>query len=709
MVHRSLVLAFLAVLAWGAGLPPPAAAETGYDLWLRYTPVPDAALCDSYRRSASSVVVTIDSPTGRAIADELRRGLEGMLGAPIRVSARIERDGAILVGTPAASRLIAGFGWADRLERAGHEGFVIRSAFAEGRRVTVIASRGESGALHGAFHFLRLLQTRQPIEQLDIVERPRVGLRLLNHWDNLDGSIERGYAGRSLWDWARLPKVLDPRLRDYARANASIGINGTVLNNVNANPRSLTRPYLEKAAAIASVLRPYGIRIFLSANFAAPRLLGKLPTADPLDPRVAAWWRAKAVEIYSLVPDFGGFLVKANSEGQPGPQDYGRTHADGANVLADALAPHGGVVMWRAFVYSEKVDPDRVKRAYMEFVPLDGRFRDNVIVQVKNGPLDFQPREPFSPLFGATPRTPLMAELQVTQEYLGHSNHLVYLGTMWEEFFRADTYASGPGSTVARVVDGTVHRYRRTGIAGVANTGSDTNWTGHHFGQANWYSYGRLAWNPDLSAAAIADEWIPMTWSDAPRVRETIRSIMLGSREALVDYSMPLGLHHLIGGDHYAPMPENPDPRREDWSAIYYHRADRNGIGFDRTRRGSGAVDQYRKPLSDRFDDPATCPENLLLWFHRLPWDHTLRSGGTLWEGLVRHYGRGVASARSMLSAWEGLRGEVDPERFEAVLGKLRIQASDAEAWRDKCLRYFQQFSGRPLPGEAPPGPRQER
>ncbi len=697
MVQRSLAVAFLVALAWGAGLPPPATAETGYDLWLRYTPVQDAALRDAYRRSASSVVMTLGSPTGRAIADELKRGLEGMLGAPIRVSARIEREGAVLVGTPAASRLIAGFGWADRLERAGNEGFVIRSAFAEGRRVTVIASLGETGALHGAFHFLRLLQTRQPIEPLDIVERPRIGLRLLNHWDNLDGSIERGYAGRSLWDWARLPDVVDPRLRDYARANASIGINGTVLNNVNANPQSLTRPYLEKAAAIASVLRPYGIRIFLSANFAAPRLIGRLPTADPLDPRVAAWWRAKAVEVYGLIPDFGGFLVKANSEGQPGPQDYGRTHADGANVLADALAPHGGVVMWRAFVYSEKVDPDRVKRAYMEFVPLDGRFRDNVIVQVKNGPLDFQPREPFSPLFGAMPRTPLMAELQVTQEYLGHSNHLVYLGTMWEEFFRSDTYAAGPGSTVARVVDGTVHRYRRTGIAGVANTGSDQNWTGHHFGQANWYAYGRFAWNPDLAAAAIADEWIQMTWSHAPRVRETIRSIMLGSREALVDYSMPLGLHHLIGGDHYAPMPENPDPRREDWSAIYYHRADRNGIGFDRTRRGSGAVDQYHKPLSDRFDNLATCPENLLLWFHRLPWDHRLRSGGTLWEGLVRHYDRGVASARSMVSAWEGLRGEIDPERFEAVLGKLRIQAADAEAWRHKCLRYFQQFSGRPI------------
>ena len=499
MAQRSLGLVLLLALAAGTGVPAAARAETGYDLWLRYTPIRDAALRDSYRRTASSVVVTLNSPTGRVIGEELRRGLEGMLGAPIRVSARIERDGAVLVGTPAASPLIAGFGWADRFELAGDEGFVIRSAFAEGRPVTVIASRGEAGALHGAFHFLRLLQTRQPTAPLDIVERPRVELRLLNHWDNLDGTIERGYAGRSLWDWGQLPAIVDPRLKDYARANASIGINGTVLNNVNANPQSLTRPYLEKAAAIAAVFRPYGIRVYLSANFSAPRILGNLPTADPLDPRVAAWWRLKAVEIHGLIPDFGGFLVKANSEGQPGPQDYGRTHADGANVLADAVSPHGGVVMWRAFVYSEKVDPDRVKRAYLEFVPLDGRFRDNVIVQVKNGPLDFQPREPFSPLFGAMPRTPLMAELQVTQEYLGHSNHLVYLAPMWEEFLDADTYAAGRGSTVARVVDGSVHGYRRTGMAGVANTGRDVNWTGHHFGQANWYAYGRLAWNPDLA------------------------------------------------------------------------------------------------------------------------------------------------------------------------------------------------------------------
>jgi len=525
--------------------------------------------------------------------------------------------------------------------------------------------------------------------------------RLLNHWDNLDGSIERGYAGPSLWAWAELPGVVDPRVEEYARANASIGINGTVLNNVNANPQSLTAPYLEKAAALARVLRPYGIRVYLSANFAAPRTTGGLSTADPLDPAVARWWRGKADEIYRLIPDFGGFLVKANSEGQPGPQDYQRTHADGANVLADAVAPHGGIVMWRAFVYSAEVDPDRVKRASLEFVPLDGRFRDNVVVQVKNGPLDFQPREPFSPLFGAMPRTPLMAELQITQEYLGQSTHLVYLAPMWKEFLDADTYAAGPGSLVSKVVDGTLHNYRLTAIAGVANTGRDENWTGHDFGQANWYAFGRLAWSPDLTAEAIAGEWIRMTWSREPAVISAISSIMLGSRETYVDYTMPLGLHHLIGGDHYAPMPENPDPRRADWSAIYYHRADASGIGFDRTRRGSGAVDQYRPPLNERFNDPATCPENLLLWFHRLPWDHRLASGRTLWDGLVDHYTRGAEAARQMEARWAGLSGKVDDDRHRAVLAKLGQQAADAVAWRDKCLRYFQQFSKRPMTGRS--------
>lgn len=387
----------------------------------------------------------------------------------------------------------------------------------------------------------------------------------------------------------------------------------------NANPQSFSASYLEKAAALARVFRPYGIRVYLSANFAAPRLLGGLPTADPLDPAVAKWWREKAGEIYRLVPDFGGFLVKANSEGQPGPQDYGRTHADGANVLADAVAPHGGIVMWRAFVYDADVDPDRVKRAYKAFVPLDGRFRDNVFVQVKNGPLDFQPREPFHPLFGAMPRTPLMAELQITQEYLGHSDHLVYLAPMWKEFLDADTYTKGPGSLVAHVIDGTIHGSQRTGIAGVVNTRRDLNWCGHQFAQANWYAYGRLAWDPGLGAETIAEEWIRMTWTRAPEVVPTIRAMMLGSRETFVRYTMPLGLHHLIGSNHYAPMPENADRRRADWSAVYYHRADASGIGYDRTRKGSGAVDQYRSPLREQWSDSATTPSQLLLWFHRLP------------------------------------------------------------------------------------------
>ncbi|MPY91073.1 MAG: alpha-glucuronidase [Luteitalea sp.] len=673
-------------------------AEPGYDLWLRYVAVEDADLRTAYRKSVSAIVVSQRSASGRVMATELQRGLEGLLGAQPRLAESVETPGTLVVGTPASSPLIADLGWAAQLARAGDEGYVIQSTTLNRHAATVIASEGEIGALYGVFHFLRLIQTRQPIAALDVVQRPRIERRLLNHWDNLDGSIERGYAGQSLWAWDELPDRVDPRAEDYARANASIGINGTVINSVNADPKSFTTPYLEKAAALADACRPYGLRVYLSANFAAPKILGRVPTADPLDPAVARWWREKATEIYRLIPDFGGFLVKANSEGQPGPQEYDRTHADGANVLADAVRPHGGIVMWRAFVYDEDVDPDRVKRAYLELVPLDGRFRDNVLVQVKNGPLDFQPREPFHPLFGAMPRTPLMAELQITQEYLGHSTHLVYLAPMWKEFFDADTYAAGPGSPVSRVIDGTLQDYRRTGIAGVANTGSDDNWTGHHFGQANWYAYGRLAWNPDLGAGEIAQEWIEMTWSHAPDVVATIRSIMLDSHEALVNYTMPLGLHHLIGGDHYAPMPENPDPRRADWSAIYYHRADASGIGFDRTSRGSGAVDQYRSPLREQWSDPSATPEKLLLWFHRLPWDHRLSSGRTLWDELVRHYAKGAEEARGLEARWAALRGRVDDERHEAVLEKLRRQVEDAARWRDKCLRYFQQFSKGALP-----------
>ena len=696
-VKSALALAFLLVLPTGI-----ARAETGYDLWLRYVPIGDAGLRDTYRSAVTALVAPDTSATARLTRTELQRGVKGLLGIDIPVVPSASVQGAVVVGTSKSIPAIAGLAWNADLDRASSEGYVIRSTTIDRRRVTVIASVSDVGALRGAFHFLRLIQTRQSLDRLDLVERPRIARRLLNHWDNLDGTIERGYAGSSLWAWNELPGRVDPRIEDYARANASLGINGTVLNNVNAHPDLLTKPYLAKVAAIADTLRPFGIRVYLSANFAAPRTLGGLPKADPLDASVSRWWRDKATEIYTLIPDFGGFLVKANSEGQPGPQDYKRTHADGANMLADAVAPHGGIVMWRAFVYDETVDPDRIKRAYLEFTPLDGRFRDNVIVQVKNGPLDFQPREPFSPLFGAMPRTPVMAELQITQEYLGHSNHLVYLAPMWKEALDADTFAAGPGSTVSRVVDGTLHGYRLTAIAGVANTGRDTNWTGHHFGQANWYAYGRLAWNHGLSADAIAREWIEMTWGPstrlraghAPEVRDTLEKMMLDSRELLVDYSMPLGLHHLIGGDHYEPMPENPDPRRADWSAIYYHRAARDGIGFDRTPRGSNAVGQYRSPLREQWADPATTPERFLLWFHRLPWDFRLRSGRTLWEGLVDHYTRGAAGARSMISQWESLRGHIDSERHAAVLVKLQRQADDAAAWRDKCLKYFQQFSG---------------
>jgi alpha-glucuronidase len=685
-----------ALIAVGMALAVSLRAETGHDLWLRYVPMTDPVERASYRRSTTAIIISERSPTGVVIASELGQGLRGLLGVNVPRVERPRSDGAVIVGTPTTSPLVATLGWTDTLKRLGDEGYVIRAANVGGHAATVIASTGEAGALYGAFHFLRLIQTRLPLADLDIVERPRLERRLLNHWDNLDGSIERGYAGKSFF-W---PNHVDQRLVDYARANASIGINGTVINSVNANPQSLSRPLLEKAAAIARVLRPYSIRVYLAANFAAPKMLGSLATDDPLDPAVARWWRAKADEIYGLIPDFGGFVVKANSEGQPGPQDYGRTHADGANVLADAVESHGGIVMWRAFVYDEKVDPDRVKRAYTEFVPLDGRFRENVFAQVKNGPLDFQPREPFHPLFGAMPKTPLMAELQITQEYLGQSNHLVYLAPMWKEFLDADTYSKGSGSSVAKVIEGPalssvgepVEGQPRTGIAGVANTGSDVNWTGHDFAQANWYAFGRLAWNPALSAGAIADDWIRMTWGEAPELVATIRSIMLDSRETFVRYTMPLGLHHLIGGDHYAPMPENTDPSRADWSATYYHHADASGIGYDRTRRGSGAVDQYRSPLRELWSDPATTPDELLLWFHRLPWDYRTKSGRTLWDELVRSYGLGADEARGFETRWMTMHGKIDEERYQAVLAKLHRQAEDAAAWRDKCVRYFQTF-----------------
>ncbi len=481
-------------------------AEDGYRLWLRYAKVQDKALRDGYRSGISSIVAQGNTETERILTQELQRGLEGMLDTTIPTTASV-KEGALVVGTPETSPFVSGLNWNEEISHLGPEGYLIRSCVLEGRRVTIIASQSPIGCLYGAFHLLRLIGTHQVIGHLNIAEKPHIHRRILDHWDNLDGTIERGYAGKSLWKWDKLPGRVDSRVTDYARACASIGLNGAVLNNVNADPRLLTTPYLEKAAALARALWPYGIRVYLSANFGAPKAVGGLPTADPLNPAVEKWWQAKADEIYGLIPDFGGFLVKANSEGQPGPQDYHRTHAQGANLLARVLAPHGGVVMWRAFVYDDKVDADRIKRAYKEFKPLDGKFDPNVFVQVKNGPLDFQPREPFSPLFGAMPKTPLAAELEVTQEYLGQSTHLVYLAPMWKEFLDSDTYAKDPGSTVEKVVDGTLEDHADSAIAGVANTGDDRNWCGHPFAAANWYAFGHLAWNPSLSAESIAEEW----------------------------------------------------------------------------------------------------------------------------------------------------------------------------------------------------------
>jgi alpha-glucuronidase len=648
----------------------------------------------AYRRRLQHVLVEGASPTADVIRGELGAALDGLLGASPPVSREELADHALVIGTPANSPVVRNLGWTADLTAAGPEGYVIREATVAGRPVIAVASEGEIGALYGMFHLLRVIQTGEPLERLDVRERPKVQLRLLNHWDNLDGSIERGYAGRSLWQWEELPGTTSGRYVDYARANASIGINGSVVNSVNANPLSLTPAYLAKAAALADLWRPYGVRLYLSANFAAPIRIGGLKTADPLDRGVADWWKAKADEIYTLIPDFGGFTVKANSEGQPGPKDYGRNHAEGANVLADALAPHDGNVIWRAFIYDEDVDADRAKRAYIEFMRLDGQFRPNVAIQVKNGAIDFQPREPFHPLFGAL-KTPVIAEIQATQEYLGQARHLVYLGTMWQEFLESDTHAAGPGSTVGRAIEGDIHPYHITGIVSVVNPGLDTNWCGHHFSQSNWYASGRLAWDHQLTAARIADEWTRMTFGNDPVTVETIRTMMMSSHETFVKYTMPIGLHHLIGGDHYAPMPENARSRRDDWTATYYHQAAADGIGFDRTMRGTRAVGQYFRPVRDLFDNIETCPEKFLLWFHRCGWDHRLRSGQTLWDALCETYFEGAREAAALETTWRSLDGRVDARRHREVAERLAIQVAHAAEWRDHILRYFQTFSKR--------------
>ena len=547
----------------------------------------------------------------------------------------------------------------------------------------IISSPSDAGLLYASYHLIRMNETGEINSDINIKESPSYDIRVLNHWDNPDGTIERGYAGESLWKWEELPGVVSERYQQYARANASIGINGTVLNNVNASPSILTSEYLEKVKVLADIFRPYGIKVYLSVNFATPMVIGNLKTADPLDNDVKIWWKKKADEIYSIIPDCGGFRVKANSEGQPGPSDYDRTHAQGANMLADALKPHGGIIMWRAFVYSPE-DADRAKQAYNEFKPLDGKFNDNVIIQIKNGPIDFQPREPYSPLFGSMPSSKTMVEFQITQEYLGFSNHLVYLAPMWKEFFQFVPYNS------------------LNAIAGVANTGSVENWCGHHFAQSNWYAFGRLAWNPELTSEEIAEEWIKQTFSKEKIFINPVRDFMMESREAAVNYMMPLGLHHIFAwGHHYGPEPWcEIEGARPDWMPSYYHNASQNGIGFDRSSQGSNAVSQYPTELKSLYDNLKTCPDEYLLWFHYVPWNHKMQSGNTLWKELCLRYNKGIETISKFYKVWEKQKEFIDQERFESVNSKLEIQLNDAIWWRDACLLYFSEFSGKPIPPE---------
>lgn len=607
-----------------------AKAEDGHRLWLRYNPVHTAL-----------VEAPAGSPTISIAQGELEKYYQGS-----HVILRLDPS------------------------MPDNEGFVMNG---NDDQLTITA-RHDIGLLYGAYEALRLQATDMPVK--DEKQEPKFKLRLLNHWDNLDGSIERGYAGESIFEWFKLDEQL---IRDYARANASIGINGSVLNNVNASPKMLTKPYLKEVKKIADILRPYGIRVFLSINFATPMALGQTTTADPKDASVRRWWKGKAKEIYKLIPDFGGFLVKANSEGQPGPGDYHRTHADGANMLAEALEPYQGIVMWRCFVYgANHKGEDRVKQAVSEFKPLDGKFHKNVILQTKNGPLDFQPREAYSPVFDQISKTPNMVELQITQEYLGQSLHLVYLAPMWKEFFQY------------------VEPNWLAGIAGVANIGKDTNWCGHHFSQANWYAFGRLAWDPSLSSEKIAREWLEQTFSIDENFVFLMSTVMEESRETCVNYMMPLGLHHIFKFDHhYGPEPDGFKAEYPlEWCPVYYHKADKNGIGFDRSSTGTDAVSQYREPYASMYDKVETCPENLLLWFHHVPWNYKMKDGSTLWESLQYHYNQGVIMTETYENLWHNkMRAYVDEQRWREVDERLQIQVKNAKEWRDVCLGYFGQFA----------------
>ncbi len=673
--------------------------EDGSELWLRYRKVPVPGCLSEYQAAITQIVKAGSSATLQAAQSELVKGLSGLTGKTIPVNDQPSSDGAVVLGTPASSTLVSSLSLGTSLTAVGNEGYLVKATTVGGKAAIVVAANTDVGVLRGSFALLRQLQMHHTLQGLSLSESPKIQRRILDHWDNLDGTVERGYAGKSLWNWGSLPGTISQRYIDYARANASIGINGVVLNNVNASAQFLTSQNLDKVAALATAFRPYGITVYLSAQFASPVQLGGLSTADPLNASVKQWWVTQVNTIYQKIPDFGGFLVKAGSESQPGPGDYGRTHADGANMLAAAVTPHGGIVMWRAFVYTDN-GSDRIGQAYNEFKPLDGKFSSGVVVQVKNGPLDFQPREPFHQLFGAMPSTPLGLELQITKEYLGEDTHLVYLGPLYEEVLKSDTYAKGQGSTVARVIDGTTHGYTTTAMAGVANIGTDTNWTGSHFNQANWYVFGRMAWDPDATAQNIADEWVRQTFTNDPAFVTPVTTIMMGSRQMAVNYMTPIGLAHQMATDnHYGPGPWVSNLSQADWNPVYFAKADANGIGFDRTSTGSNTLSQYFATVRDKFASKTTIPDDFLLFFQHMGWDNTLSSSGrTIWNELVYRYSYGVDQVSTMRNSWTSVQGYIDAKRYTDVSGFMQIQHYEARWWRDACLQYFASVSKHTIP-----------
>jgi alpha-glucuronidase len=663
-----------------------ALADDGYRLWLKYDLIHNQKQLIEYKRFTNFILNDFtENEILNSAKKELELGVLGLLGRKIATKQTLKKGEATnskwagIIFSKDADILKDGF-------RIQHSGSHI-----------IVSASTDSGILYGTFELLRQMQIGNSLTNINVESAPKIGLRMLNHWDNVLGTIERGYAGSSLWKWYELPETIDPRYTEYARANASIGINAVSVNNVNASPRFVTNEYIKKVKALADVFRPYGIRVFLSLNFASPKVVGKLKTTDPLDPQVIAFWKQKTDEIYAQIPDFGGFLVKANSEGEPGPQEYGRNHADGANMLAKLTKPYNGIVIWRAFVYSPDPKGDRFKEAFNDFVPLDGKFDENVIVQVKNGPIDFQAREPFHPLFGAMLKTTLAMEFQITQEYLGQSTNLVFLPTLFKECLESDTYANGEGSTVAKIISPTINKLSM--IAGVANTGSDRNWTGHFMSQANWYGFGRLAWNTNITATQIADEWIKMTLTRNESAVKTIKDILLQSRETYVDFTEPLGLIHMMGqGIHFGPEPWLEKSQRPDWTSIYYHRADSTGLGFDRTITGSNALGLYKPEVQTKWSNPNTCDLKYLLWYHHVPWNQSLTTGRTLWNELCYKYYTGVEKVEIMQKEWEKVKPNIDAEIFADVKGRLARQHEEALNWRDSAVLYFQTYSKIPIP-----------